>query len=159
MNNLKKDPLPTALVGAMTTKLDERIAFFGMTDELSCHLMKVRCLVDSQETKDELEWIVKTLSAIMGETAGSKFCLGDAELSELLRIVKKYEQNNGILTTFVLPGQNIKSADIHIARTVSRRAELAYAAVYAKYGGNDYTFEFFNKISTFLYALALSYEK
>ena len=39
---LKENPLITALVGATTTKLDSRIAFFGKADELSCHLMKVR---------------------------------------------------------------------------------------------------------------------
>ena len=159
MSILKKDPLPTALVGGMTTKLDERVAFFGTADELSSHLMKVRCLVKDDETKKELEWIVKLLSKIMGEVAGSKNHLVEEELVELLRINKRHEENNGIITEFVLPGQTLISADIHIARCVARRAELAFAHVFAKYGGNEYTFEFLNKISTLLFNLGLSYEK
>ena len=79
---LKENPLVTALVGKTTTKLDSRISFFGKTDELSCHLMKVRALV---------------------------------------------QENDGILTKFVIPGQNVVSADIHIARCKVRDAELAYA--------------------------------
>ena len=46
---LKENPLVTALVGASTTKLDSRIAFFGKTDTLSCHLMKVRSLIKEEE--------------------------------------------------------------------------------------------------------------
>ena len=61
---LKENPLTTALVGGSTTKLDSRIAFFGKTDELSCHLMKIRALVIEVELKEELVTIVSTLSKI-----------------------------------------------------------------------------------------------
>jgi len=155
---LKENPLTTALVGGSTTKLDSRIAFFGKTDELSCHLMKVRALVKEEELKEELVTIVSTLSSIMGEVAGSKFRLGEKEVEWMISLVKKYQENNGILTKFVIPGQNIVSADIHIARCKVREAELSYAKVYAEHNGSDYIFEYLNKLSTLLFAIALKYE-
>ena len=155
---LKENPLTTALVGGSTTKLDSRIAFFGKTDELSCHLMKVRALVKEEELKEELVTIVSTLSNIMGEVAGSKFRLGEKEVEWMISLVKKYQENNGILTKFVIPGQNIVSADIHIARCKVREAELSYAKVYAEHNGSDYIFEYLNKLSTLLFAIALKYE-
>lgn len=155
---LKQDPLVTALVGKMTTKLDSRIAFFGATDELSCHLMKVRSLVENQDVKEEILTIVKTLSNVMGEVAGSKFKLSINEVKWIVSLVKKYEYNDGKLTQFVIPGQNVVSADIHIARCVARRAELAYAKVYKDHGGSDYIFEYLNKISSLLFAIALMHE-
>lgn len=155
---LKQDPLVTALVGKMTTKLDSRIAFFGATDELSCHLMKVRSLVENQDVKEEILTIVKTLSNVMGEVAGSKFKLSINEVKWIVSLVKKYEHNDGKLTQFVIPGQNVVSADIHIARCVARRAELAYAKVYKDHGGSDYIFEYLNKISSLLFAIALMHE-
>ena len=155
---LKANPLTTALVGGSTTKLDSRIAFFGKTDELSCHLMKVRALVKEEELKEELVTIVSTLSSIMGEVAGSKFRLGENEVEWMISLVKKYQENNGILTKFVIPGQNVVSADIHIARCKVRDAELSYAKVYAEHNGSDYIFEYLNKLSTLLFAIALKYE-
>ena len=155
---LKENPLTTALVGGSTIKLDSRIAFFGKTDELSCHLMKVRALVKEEELKEELVTIVSTLSSIMGEVAGSKFRLGENEVEWMISLVKKYQENNGILTKFVIPGQNVVSADIHIARCKVREAELSYAKVYADHNGSDYIFEYLNKLSTLLFAIALKYE-
>ena len=155
---LKENPLTTALVGGSTTKLDSRIAFFGKTDELSCHLMKVRALVKEEELKEELVTIVSTLSNIMGEVAGSKFRLGEKEVEWMISLVKKYQENNGILTKFVIPGQNIVSADIHITRCKVREAELSYAKVYDEHNGSDYIFEYLNKLSTLLFAIALKYE-
>lgn len=155
---LKENPLLTALVGASTTKLDSRIAFFGKTDTLSCHLMKVRSLIKEEELKEELVTIVSTLSNIMGEVAGSKFRLSENEVEWIISLVNKYQENGGKLTKFVIPGQNVISADIHIARCVAREAELSYAKVYSEHGGNDYVFEYLNKISTLLFAIALKYE-
>ena len=155
---LKENPLVTALVGGQTTKLDSRIAFFGKTDELSCHLMKVRALVKEEELKEELVTIVSTLSSIMGEVAGSKFRLSETEVEWMIFLVNKYQENGGVLTKFVIPGQNIVSADIHIARCKVRDAELSYAKVYSEHGGSDYIFEYLNKLSTLLFAIALKYE-
>lgn len=155
---LKENPLVTALVGGSTTKLDSRIAFFGQADKLSCHLMKVRALVKEEELKEELVTIVSTLSSIMGEVAGSKFRLSEKEVEWMISLVNKYQENGGKLTKFVIPGQNIISADIHIARCVTREVELAYAKVYVDHNGSDYIFEYLNKLSTLLFAIALKYE-
>ena len=155
---LKENPLVTALVGGSTTKLDSRITFFGQADKLSCHLMKVRSLVKESELKEELVTIVSTLSSIMGEVAGSKFRLSEKEVEWMVSLVNKYQENGGKLTKFVIPGQNVVSADIHIARCVTREVELAYAKVYVDHNGSDYIFEYLNKLSTLLFAIALKYE-
>lgn len=154
----KPNPLVTDLVGEKTTKLDSRVIFFGACDELSCHIMEVRCIVDNNELKNELSQIASNLSIMMGEVAGGSCKVTLEHLEDLVGLCKKYQQNNGIITKFVLPGQNLDAARIHIARCVARRAELAYAKVYDEFGGSDIIFEYLNKISTLLYALALSYD-
>ena len=130
---LKENPLVTALVGGSTTKLDSRIAFFGKTDELSCHLMKVRALVKEEELKEELVSIVSTLSNIMGEVAGSKFRLSETEVEWMISLVNKYQENGGKLTKFVIPGQNVVSADIHIARCKTREVEFYAIRIFLFY--------------------------
>ena len=62
---LKENPLVTDLIGCKTTKLDSRVIFFGTCDELSSHIMNIRCMISDSALKEELEVIVKTLSKIM----------------------------------------------------------------------------------------------
>ncbi len=159
MDYIKQNPLITDLVGEKTTKLDNRVIFFGACDELSCHIMEIQNMIDEQEIKQELVNIVKQLSIIMGEIAGGKTKLLEDSLINLITLVKKYEENNGILTEFILPGQNLLSCKIHITRCVARRTELQYAKVYNEYQTSKIIFEYLNKLSTLFYALAIKYEK
>lgn len=159
MRIIKENPLVTDLVGQKTTKLDNRVIFFGECDELSCHIMEIRCMIDDEEIKEELLTIVKELSTIMGEIALGKSKLQESSLIWLKQLIKKYEENNGIITEFVLPGQNLLSSRIHITRCVARRCELSYAKVYDQYKTSLIIFEYLNKLSTLFYDLALKYEK
>lgn len=158
MSIIKDKPLNTALVGDTTTKLDERIAFFGMCDELSCNLMENRCLIEDETLKEELLTIVKTLSTCMGEVAGGKTKVTEDDVKFLIGLIDKYQTNNGKITEFVIPGQTLVSSHLHISRCVARRCELSYAKVYDKYNTSKIIFEYLNKISLALYFIALKYE-
>ena len=149
---LKDNPLITDLVGEQTTKLDNRIIFFGYCDELSSHIMELKNIINDSDVQNEL------VSIIMGEIAGGKSKLELNSLNNLVNLIKKYEQNNGVLTEFVLPGQTLLSSKIHITRCVARRTELCYAKVYNEYNSSEIIFEYLNKLSTFFYSLALKYE-
>ncbi len=151
--------LPTALVDGKTLKTDCRIDFFGNVDELEANIMNLYHYLDNDEVKKYFLKIIDTLSKIMGIVAGSKAEFKENELNELLVMINKYLMLTGKLKNFVIPGLTMEAAKIHVVRTVTRRAERAYAKVYEKYGGNDYIFEYLNKLSTFFYNLALYYEK
>lgn len=156
---LKEEPLATALVEGETKKTDERIAFFGAVDELSAHIMELTHYIEDIRMQMELRKIVSLLSTMMGEVAGGFAHIGEKHLEELLEVVAKYEEIAGPFTSFVLPGTTLMGARIHIVRTVTRRAELAYARVYEKYGGSGYIFEYLNKMSTLFYAIARIYDE
>ena len=156
---LKKDPLSTDLVGGKTTKTDERIEFFGAVDELSAHIMELTHYVEDIHMEMELRKIVTLLSTRMAEVAGGYGHIGEKHLEELLEVIKKYEEIAGPFTSFVLPGTTLMGARVHIVRTITRRAELAYARLFEKYGGSEYIFEYLNKLSTLFYAIARTYDE
>ena len=156
---LKNDPLSTDLVGEKTLKTDERIAFFGAVDELSAHIMQLTHYTEDKLMEMELRKLVTMLSTIMAEVAGGLVHIGEKHLEELLEVVKKYEAVAGPFTAFVLPGTTLMGSRLHIVRTVTRRAELAYARLYEKYGGSEIIFEYLNKMSTLFYALARIYDE
>ena len=156
---LKENPLTTDLVGDKTTKTDERVAFFGAVDELSAHIMELTHYIEDVPMQMELRKIVSMLSTMMAEVAGGLGHIGEKHLNELIEVVKKYEEQAGPFTSFVLPGTTLMGARVHVVRTVTRRAELAYAKVYEKYGGCGYIFEYLNKMSTLFYAIARIYDE
>lgn len=156
---MKKEPLSTDLVGGKTLKTDERIAFFGAVDELSAYIMELTHHVNDIHMEMELRKIVTLLSTMMAEVAGGYGHIGEKHLEELLEVIKKYEEEAGPFTSFVLPGTTPMGAKVHIVRTVTRRAELAYARLYEKYGGSEYIFEYLNKLSTLFYAIARIYDE
>ena len=156
---MKDKPLQTALVGGFTTKCDERIEFFGETDTLSSYIMELTHYIDDEALKESLKEIVRKLSFIMGLVAGVDKQFEEENISELLELIKKYKTSGVILKEFVLPGQTLLSAKIHIVRFHTRTCERRYASVYQKYGGQNTIFEYLNKLSTLFYELALFYEK
>lgn len=156
---MKDKPLETALVGGLTTKCDERIEFFGETDTLSSYIMELIHYLDDNELKENLKEIVKKLSYIMGIVAGVDKKFEEENILNLLELIKKYKTSETVLKEFVLPGQTLLSAKIHIVRVHTRTCERRYAEVYEKYGGQDNIFEYLNKLSTLFYELALYYEK
>lgn len=156
---LKKDPLTTDLVGGKILKTDECIAFFGAVDELSAHIMELTHYVEDKRLEMELRKIVTLLSTMMAEVAGGFGHIGQKHLEELLEVIKIYEEQAGSFTCFVLPGTTLMGAKVHIVRTITRRAELAYARLYEKRGGSDYIFEYLNKMSTLFYAIARIYDE
>ncbi len=156
---IKEQPLDTDLVGGKTIKTDERIVFFGAVDELSARIMELTHYLEDVKMQMELKKIVSLLSVMMAEVAGGCGHIGDRHLTELMETVKKYEEIAGPFTSFVLPGTTLMGARVHVVRTVTRRAELAYAVVYEKYGGSKLIFEYLNKLSTLFYAIARIFDE
>lgn len=154
---MKKNPLKTALINSETVKTDSRIRFFSETDSLSAYLMELTHYLEEHLINDLYD-IVRTLSKMMGIVAGSSSSVCESDIKKLDELTKKYQPLTNEISEFVLPGKTQLSAKIHIVRTQARKCELSYAQVYSDYLKNDHIFEYLNKLSTFLYWLAQSYE-
>lgn len=157
--NIKNDPLTCALVHGNTVKTDERVQFFGAADELQANIMLLTHEVEDMPLQMELKKIANLLSTLMAEVAGGFGHIGEKHLEELLEVIKKYEEKVGHFSAFILPGTTPLGAKVHVVRTVVRRAELAYAKVYEKYGGSLIAFEYLNKLSTLFYAIARNFDE
>lgn len=153
---IKENPLKTALVHGSTTKTDIRVITNGKIDMLSSYLMRLTHLINDDTIKEEIETVVKNLSFIMGVIAGTGKDLEEQKVYDLMELCEKHSKP--MTFKFVLPGRTLLSSEIHIVRTITRECELSYAKVYEEFGGSDVIFEYFNKLSTYLYALALKYE-
>ena len=156
---IKKQPLPTDLIGGKTLKTDERIEFFGEVDELSALIMEFTHYQEDKKLNLELRKIVNILSIALAEPAGGIGKVGELHLKELIELVNEYNEKAGAFCGFVLPGETLMGAKAHVLRTVTRRVERSYAKVYEKFGGSDIIFEYLNKLSSLFFAIARVYDE
>lgn len=129
----------TLLVGGQRlSKADLRIESYGTVDELNAFIGAARVSTEELAAKYERLW---AFAAILKRVQHELFNLGsilatlpadvspgqaritDAEITQLEREIDRANDELLPLRSFVLPGGNRLNADLHIGRTVCRRAE------------------------------------
>lgn len=99
------------------------------------------------------------LGADLATPSGSKLesrvsRMSDADVLESERWIDEADAENEALRTFVLPGGCELACRLHVARTVSRRAERAMVALSRSEPVGDAAIKFINRVSDLLFALA-----
>jgi cob(I)alamin adenosyltransferase len=89
--------------GSRTSKLDPRIRAYGIVDELNSQLGVV----------------------LAGDVPDERLRATQAMVDELERLCDEHNADLEDLRSFVLPGGTEAAAQLHVARTIARRAELA----------------------------------
>ena len=135
----------TGLVGGQRVpKDDPRIEAYGTVDELNAFLGTARATVNALAAQEPR---LAVLGAILLRVQHELFNLGsilatlpedvhprqprvtDAEIAQLERGMDAMNEELPALRSFVLPGGSRVDAELHIARTVCRRAERACVAL------------------------------
>lgn len=157
----------TALgTGERVAKTSLRVAAYGTIDETNAHIGVARLATGEAETLDGM------LARIQNDLfdLGADLCMPDRgeELDyEPLRITKgqvdrleaDIDQLNGALSplrSFVLPGGTAAAAHLHVARTVSRRAERLIVDLAGQDDEpvSDAALQYVNRLSDFLFVAA-----
>jgi len=118
------------LSGEMVSKYDSRVEAYGDLDELTSFLGACRASIGDTEITELIYSIQKDLFILSAEIA----CDPDKAVKLKERITEEstkkidndicfYEEKVGPLTKFIVPGENLPSALLHISRTIARRAE------------------------------------
>ena len=144
----------TVLSGKKISKDDALVHFLGTVDELNSHLGLVKTLLPDKETRQFLEQIQKNLMKLMSHVYNNKneeyfFCEDDVSVLE--KEIEKLKNKLPELTGFVIPGRNTTEAQIHITRTITRRAERMFIPVSEQLSPNAGIY--LNKLSDYLFIL------
>jgi len=118
--------------GERVRKDDLRVEAYGTIDELDSVLGEAKHWLKRDDCRNIVEEIQKDLYRLAGQlaTRTGAFALPVTEQDEqrLGAYVDRYEAEIP-LTGFVIPGSNVQSAKLDIARTVCRRAERRIVAL------------------------------
>jgi ATP:cob(I)alamin adenosyltransferase len=139
------------------SKSDDRIQLIGNIDELTSNLGLVKASYPKQDIKLQVEQIQKNLQIVMAGIADQynrNYKLKEEEVEQLEKEIDSLQQLFPPLTAFVLPGDNTLSAQIDIARTITRRAERWMNGVAKKYSVDNAARKYMNRLSDYLFTLA-----
>jgi cob(I)alamin adenosyltransferase len=145
--------------GSRTSKLDARIAAYGAVDELNSSLGVVLAGDVPERLRGPLERLQNELFdvgadlSVPAEIDGRLRISGD-KVAELERLCDEFNADLPELHSFVLPGGTEAAAQLHVARTIARRAELRALEADEQHGVNAQALVYLNRTSDLLFILA-----
>ena len=146
--------------GSRTSKLDPRIAAFGVVDELNSQLGLVLAADVPAPIRRLLERVQNELFDV-GADLSVPYASDDGRLrvdrgaiAALERACDDFNAPLPELRSFVLPGGTEAAARLHVARTVCRRAERDALAASREVEVNPLVLVYLNRLSDLLFILA-----
>ena len=146
--------------GSRVTKLDPRIAAFGAVDELNAQIGVALADADFPEAlRAPLEQIQNELFdlgadlSVPAEVEG-RLRVTQAQIDGLERLCDDLNEPLTELKSFVLPGGSRAAAQLHVARTVCRRAERETLAAAREVGIEPLALVYLNRLSDLLFIAA-----
>jgi len=144
--------------GSRIAKNDPRIEAYGTVDELNSFLGIARASWPSSPIDVQLQRVQSDLfdiGAYLASPGTERFRSVDAKrIKELEQEIDSMEADLQPLKTFIVPGGSPAAAQLHVARTVCRRAERRVVALKDSSAEMQTTTAYLNRLSDFLFVAA-----
>lgn len=152
----------TSVIGSRLSKDDVRIEAIGTLDELNSLIGKAVAELDSELFTDIISDLVKVQHEIFD--CGSELSntskerphqLSEEPIKYLESKIDQWTEEAPALEKFILPGGSPAAATLHIARTVTRRAERRIVTLMNQEENiSPITLQYVNRLSDFMFAVA-----
>lgn len=152
----------TSIIGGRVDKDDTRVEAYGTVDEVNCFVGQAITELDGNLFKDILEDLEKIQhelfdcgGALATISEKRNLMLHQESIDYLEKKIDEYIAEAPELERFILPGGSKPSASIHIARTITRRAErLVVKLLKADPKTPEIALKYLNRLSDYFFALA-----
>lgn len=151
----------TKIVGNYTVSKDSlRVEAYGTIDELNSFVGKAASAAGVwPELEQELYQIQHYLFDCGNDLATSNtekypYRVDSEPVQWLEKIIDEYAAEPNPVESFILPGGSSLAAEMHICRTITRRAERRIVSFQKTETTNPYVLQFMNRLSDYFFALA-----
>lgn len=151
----------TSIIGGRVDKDHLRVEAYGTIDEVNSFVGQAMTLLTDPKFKDiynELEKIQHELFDCGGDLAVVKEKYPYKTTVEMVQFLEDridhYVKEAPELERFILPGGSPAAAVIHLARTVTRRAERCTVSLRKEMDINDIVLQYLNRLSDYFFAIA-----
>jgi cob(I)alamin adenosyltransferase len=147
--------------GGRVPKAHLRVEAYGTVDELNSVIGVVRAAQPHPQTDTWLAQVQRQLFHLGADLATPLEAKSDwvvrvklEQIQWLESLIDSMTAELPVLTSFILPGGSPAAAQIHIARTVCRRAERLVVALQEHEALGEQVIPYLNRLSDFLFTLA-----
>jgi cob(I)alamin adenosyltransferase len=148
--------------GQLVKKNNSRVSSYGTVDELNSHIGLAITMDLSEPLPQNLKLIQNELFHLGSDLSylseeGEDRNIPQIEARHITKLESLIDDLNaqvGPLENFILPGGTQGSAQLHIARTVCRRAEREVAALSEQEPVGLYVLRYLNRLSDVLFVMA-----
>lgn len=152
----------TSIIGGRVEKDDIRVEAYGTVDEVNCFVGQAITQLNPElfaDVLEDLEKIQHELFDCGGDlaniTKSRELKLTKESVEYLEKKIDELILEAPELERFILPGGAPAAASVHLARTVTRRAErLVVSLLKADPDVSDTALQFLNRLSDYFFALA-----
>ncbi len=136
-----------------------RVESYGTIDELNSFMGLAKNYVEDEEMYNLIENIQNKLFTVGAylateDPAKVKHHIVEKDIEDLEKIIDTYMSKLKEVKGFIVPGSGKKSAYLHVARTICRRAERRIITLSQEVEINPLVIKYINRLSDCLYALA-----
>ena len=146
--------------GARVDKHDLRVEAYGTVDEANAAVGLARLHAPAPDIDAALGRIQNDLFDLgadlcrPGDGTDGKLRVAERQVERLEREIDQLNETLAPLDSFVLPGGSPCAAHLHLARTVTRRAERLVSQLAAREPINPAALKYLNRLSDHLFVLA-----
>jgi cob(I)alamin adenosyltransferase len=150
--------------GDRVSKASARVEAYGEVDELNSVLGVVRLHTLGGAQDDDFDRLLAAIQSrlfdVGAELANAKGkdlgipLVDERDIEEMERAIDRAEEEVAPLKVFVVPGGAPMAAQLHVARTVCRRAERRVVALGVQDGVRPEVVRYLNRLSDLLFTLA-----
>lgn len=155
----------TGLIGNKRVKKSSpRIATYGVVDELNASLGIILSSKLGKDIRDLLTKIQNDLFVVGADLANPNLNSNSNRVtSEMVRFLEKeidrLEEKLSPITFFILPGGDLVSSQVHLARAICRRAEIKVVNLSEVDKINTECLVYMNRLSDLLFVVARTLNK
>lgn len=157
----KGDHGETQLIGQKVKKTHERVEAYGTVDELNSAIGLAVAFLTSEKHKDVLKQLTKIqheLFDLGGDLANvtnnQQWAMKKEYIDELEEGIDKYWSEAPELSKFILPGGEKGAAQLHVCRTIARRAERLVVKVNEQSDTPPNSIAYLNRLSDYFFAVS-----
>ncbi|MEQ7137948.1 cob(I)yrinic acid a,c-diamide adenosyltransferase [Enterococcus casseliflavus] len=148
--------------GTRVKKSSLRVEVYGTFDECCAQISLAQKMLNSSETVKALDWVQNKLFQLNAELASQSVqalakksdLICSADIQQLEKWIDEKTAALPEIHEFILPGQSLAGAQLHVARTVCRRAERTLDRLTELEEIRPEISKFANRLSDCLYSFA-----
>ncbi|MBI3036349.1 cob(I)yrinic acid a,c-diamide adenosyltransferase [Candidatus Woesearchaeota archaeon] len=148
----------TSIIGRCNIEKDDtRIEVLGCFDELNAVVGVAGTFSDSEDAMSLLKTVQDDIHTICAEIAAvidNMPRITEKHVERIEKIIDDAERSLEPQRSFIFPGGNKEAALLHLARTVSRRAERQLVRLAKKEETNPFLLKYANRLSSLFHVMA-----